>query len=361
MGRVYNFASGPSVLPLAALESAAAELVEYQGKGMSLLEMSHRGKEYMAVHASAIQLTKEILGVPDNFKILFLGGGATMQFAMAPMNLLGAGKSCDFTLTGQWAKKACEDAKKSGKVNVLFDGKANNYMSLPNPATLKISSDATYLHMTSNETIGGIQWPTWPETGQVPIVADMSSDIMSRRLPMEKFGLIYAGAQKNLGPAGVALVIIRQDVLEKCADNLPAYLSYKIHAENDSLYNTPPVFCVYMIEKTLKWLKDLGGLPAAEKLAAERAEIVYAAIDQSNGFYRCPVDPAVRSKMNIVWCLGSEDLEKKFLAEAAKVGLVNLSGHRSVGGCRASLYNAMPVEGARRLSEFMGAFAGKNG
>ena len=361
MSRVYNFSSGPSILPLPVLERAAAELVEYQGKGMSLIEMSHRGKEYTAVHTSAMQLTRELLGVPENFKILFLGGGATMQFGMVPMNLLAGGRSCDFTLTGQWAKKAADDAKKVGKVNAIFDGKADNFMSLPDPKTLKVHADAAYLHMTSNETIGGIQWHSWPDTGAVPIVADMSSDILSRPLPMEKFGLIYAGAQKNLGPAGVALVIIREDILAKCPDSVPAYLSYKVHAENDSLYNTPPVFCIYIIEKVLRWLKDLGGLAAAEKLAAQRSDIVYAAIDQSGGFYRCPVAKPARSKMNIVWCLGTEELEKRFLAGAGKAGLVNLAGHRSVGGCRASLYNAMPVEGARRLAGFMAEFAKKNG
>ncbi len=359
MNRIVNFSAGPSTLPLSALQETAAELPDYRGAGMSLIEMSHRGKQYMAVQSEAAALVKSLLGLSDRFTVLFLGGGATLQFSMVPLNLLGAGKSCDFTLTGAWAGKAFADAAKVGKVNVLFDGKAQNYTTLPDPTTLTVSPDAAYLHMTSNETIGGIQWRDWPDTGAVPIVADMSSDIMSRRLPLEKFGLIYAGAQKNLGPAGLALAIVRDDVLARCSDELPAYLGYKIHAKNDSMYNTPPVFCVYMLGKTLRWLEALGGLDAAEALAEERSGLVYAAIDESNGYYRCPVDPNVRSKMNVVWRLPSETLEKQFVAEAEARGLSGLKGHRSVGGCRASLYNAMPVEGAKALADFMKAFAGR--
>lgn len=359
MNRIFNFSAGPSTLPLPALQEMAAELPDYHGAGMSLIEMSHRGKQYMAVQSEAETLVKSLLGLSDRFTVLFLGGGATLQFSMVPLNLLTPGKSCDFTLTGAWAGKAFADARKVGKVNVLFDGKAQNYTTLPDPSTLTVSPDAAYLHMTSNETIGGIQWRDWPDTGEVPIVADMSSDIMSRRLPLEKFGLIYAGAQKNLGPAGLALAIVRDDVLARCSDELPAYLGYKVHAQNDSMYNTPPVFCVYMLGKTLRWLEALGGLDAAEALAGERSGLVYAAIDESNGYYRCPVDPSVRSKMNVVWRLPSESLEKQFVAEAEARGLSGLKGHRSVGGCRASLYNAMPIEGARALADFMREFAGK--
>jgi len=360
MSRLYNFSAGPSTLPLPVLESAAAEFVEYQGAGMSLIEMSHRGKEYSAVHAEAMALVKELLGLPDNYKVLFLGGGATLQFTMVAMNLLGEGKSCDFTMSGAWAKKALSDAKKVGTVNVVFDGKANDYTTLPDPVELKLDPNAAYLHLTSNETIGGIQWQSWPDTGDVPIVADMSSDIMSRRIPVEKFGLIYAGAQKNLGPAGMALVIIREDILEKCSDDLTAYLSYKIHADKDSMYNTPPVFCIYMVKKVLEWVKELGGLEAMEKRVDERSSIVYGAIGGSDGFYRSPVSADVRSKMNIVWRLPSEDLEKKFIEEAAAQGMSGLKGHRSVGGCRASIYNAMPIKGAKALAELMGEFAKDN-
>ena len=359
MARIFNFSAGPSTLPLPVLEEAAAEFVDYQGAGMSLIEMSHRGKQYDAIHHEAMALVKELLNVPDNYKVLFLGGGATMQFSMIPLNLL-KGKSCDFTLTGTWSKKAYADAKKVGNVNVLFDGKEDNYSTLPDPTTLQVNPDAAYLHMTSNETIGGIEWQDWPDTGDVPIVCDMSSDIMSRPVPVEKFGIIYAGAQKNLGPAGLALTVIRDDIIESCPDDLTAYLSYKIHADKESMYNTPPVFCIYMLGKTLKWIKSLGGMEAIDKLASDRASIVYNAIDGSDGFYRCPVQKNIRSRMNIVWRLPSEDLEKQFISEAAEDGMSGLKGHRSVGGCRASTYNAMPIEGAQKLAGFMAEFAMKN-
>jgi len=349
------------MLPLEVLEETAAELVEYQGKGMSMIEMSHRSKEYDKVHMDVMKAVADLLGLGDGFKVLLLGGGATLQFSMTAMNLLGKGKSCDFTVTGSWAKKALADARKAGAVNVLFDGKEGNYSTLPDPAGLQVSRDAAYLHMTSNETIGGIQWQAWPETGKVPIVCDMSSDIMSRRIPVEKFGIIYAGAQKNLGPSGVTLVIIRSEVLERCSDDLPAYLSYKTHADKDSLYNTPPVFGIYMMGKVLSWVEGRGGLEAMEKLAEERSGLVYDTIDGSGGFYRSPVAKACRSKMNVVWRLPTEDLEKRFIAEAAGQGMLGLKGHRSVGGCRASMYNAMPVEGATALAGFMKDFARKNG
>jgi phosphoserine aminotransferase len=348
MTRAYNFNPGPSMLPLEVLEETAAELVDFQGRGMSMIEMSHRSKEYDKVHR-------------DGFKVLLLGGGATLQFAMTAMNLLGKGRSCDFTVTGSWAKKALADARRAGAVNVLFDGKEDNYASLPDPAALKVSRDAAYLHMTSNETIGGIQWQAWPETGDVPIVCDMSSDIMSRKIPARKFGIIYAGAQKNLGPAGVTMVIIRSDLLERCSDDLPAYLSYKTHADKDSLYNTPPVFGVYMMAKVLDWVGRSGGLEAMEKLSLERSGMVYDVIDGSGGFYRSPVAGSCRSRMNIVWRLPTEDLEKRFIAEAAGQGMLGLKGHRSVGGCRASMYNAMPVQGAEALARFMKDFSKKNG
>ncbi len=361
MSRAYNFYAGPSTLPLPVLEDAAAEFVEYQGKGLSLIETSHRSKEYDAVHTGAVSLVKELMGLSDDYHVLFLGGGATMQFSMVPMNLLSGGKTCDFTLTGTWAKKAYADTQKLGSANVLFDGKDQSYASLPEPASLNVNSDAAYLHMTSNETVGGLQWQSWPETGDVPIVCDMSSDIMSRPVPVEKFGLIYAGAQKNLGPAGAALVIIRQDVLDGCSDDLTAYMSYKVHAAKDGLYNTPPVFTVYMIKKVLEWVKAQGGVEAAQARAIERANVIYGAINDSGGFYTCPVADGCRSIMNLVWRLPNEDLEKKFVAEAAANMMPGLKGHRIVGGCRASMYNAMPIEGAKALADFMGEFAKTNG
>jgi phosphoserine aminotransferase len=361
MNRIFNFSAGPCTLPLPALEEAQAEFLDYHGKGMSIIEMSHRSKEYDAVHAEAMALVRRLYGLPDNYKVLFLGGGATLQFAMVPMNLLGKDQSCDFTVTGSWSKKALADAKKIGSVNVVFDGSESGFMTLPAAAAVNVNPDAAYLHLTSNETIGGVQWPDFPDTGAVPLVCDMSSDFVSRKVPVDKFGLIYAGAQKNAGPAGTSIVIIREDLLARSSEELPAYLSYATHAPKDSMYNTPPVFPIYMLMKTLSWLEKLGGLPAAEKMAAERSGLIYGAIEKDSGFYSCPVDAACRSNMNIVFRLPGEDLEKRFVAEALAVGMSGLKGHRSVGGCRASVYNAMPIEGARALADFMGEFARRNG
>jgi phosphoserine aminotransferase len=361
MSRVFNFSAGPCTLPLPALEEAQAEFVDYQGKGMSLIEMSHRSAEYDAVHAEAMDLVRRLYDLPDGYKVLFLGGGATLQFAMVPLNLMGAGGRCDFTLTGSWSKKAHADAAKVGSVNVLFDGKDDGYMSLPAASSLRADPGAAYLHLTSNETIGGVQWPDFPDPGDVPLVCDMSSDFVSRPLDVSRFGLIYAGAQKNAGPAGTSIVIIREDLIARSPDSLPAYLSYATHAPKDSMYNTPPVFAIYMVMKTLAWLEKEGGLTAAKARADERAALVYGAIEKDGGFYRCPVDPGCRSNMNIVFRLPDEDLEKRFVAEALAAGMSGLKGHRSVGGCRASVYNAMPLAGAQALVDFMGEFARKNG
>ncbi len=361
MSRIFNFSAGPCTLPLPTLEEAQAEFLDFQGNGMSLIEMSHRSAGYDAVHMEAMALVKRLYGLPDNYKVMFLGGGATLQFAMVPMNLMRPDQSCDFTLTGAWAKKAAADAAKVGKVNPVFDGKPENFMTLPEVGSLRANPQAAYFHMTSNETIGGVQWPDFPDTGDVPLVCDMSSDFVSRRIPVEKFGLIYAGAQKNAGPAGVAIVIIREDLLERSSDQLPAYLSYATHAPKDSMYNTPPVFPIYMVMKTLAWLEKQGGLDAATKLANERSGLIYGAIAKGKGFYRCPVNESCRSNMNIVFRLPSEDLEKQFVSEALAAGMSGLKGHRSVGGCRASVYNAMPVAGAKTLADFMGEFARKNG
>lgn len=360
MNRIYNFNAGPSTLPLPVLEQAQKEMVDYRCKGMSLVEMSHRSAEYEEIHYGAMSLLREILGLPENYKVLFIGGGATLQFAMAPMNLLPAGKSCDFTVTGAWSKKAWEDAEKVGRVDVVYDGREGDYLSLPDPSALILNPDAAYLHLTSNETIGGVQWQSFPEAGDVPVVCDMSSDFLSRRLPMEKFGLIYAGAQKNVGPAGATVVLLREDLLESCPSSLPAYLNYRTHSEGDSLYNTPPVFAIYLVKLVLEHLKAEGGLEAAEGLAEERSRIVYEAIE-GGGFYSCPIPPHCRSKMNVVFRLPDKELEKRFIAEATAGGMEGLKGHRSVGGCRASLYNAMPVAGAKALVEFMTQFAARYG
>jgi phosphoserine aminotransferase len=360
VARKFNFYAGPSTLPLSVLEELQSELVDYKGMGLSLVETSHRSKEYDEVHYGAISKVKSLFGLPDNYKVMFIQGGATMQFSMIPMNLLGPGKSCDIINSGAWAKKAIADAKMYGDVRVIYDGKENNFTSLPDPSAVKTSPGAEYLHLTSNETIGGVQWKTFPKT-EAPLVADMSSDIMSRPLPVEQFGMIYAGAQKNLGPAGVTLVIMRDDLIEKANQNLGAYLKYSTHAESDSLYNTPPVFSIYALNKVLGWIEGQGGLAGIEKKNQEKAKVVYDAIESAKGFYKCPVDPAVRSDMNIVFTLANPELDKEFLAGTAERGMLGLKGHRSVGGFRASLYNAMPIEGAQALSQYMAEFAKKNG
>lgn len=361
MSRIFNFNAGPAVLPLAVLERARDELVDFQGRGMSLLEMSHRSKEYEAVHDRAKSLLRELLGMPSNYEILFLGGGATLQFSMVPLNLLAPGKSCDFTLTGAWAKKAHADARKVGRVNVVFDGKADDYRSLPGPLSLKLDPEAAYLHLTSNETIGGVQWHEFPDSGAVPLVCDMSSDFLSRRVPVGRFGLIYAGAQKNVGPAGASVILVREDLLARSPDSLTAYLSYKVHAAENSLYNTPPVFAVYVMGLVLEWVSTAGGLAGMERLADLRAGLLYQAIERSAGFYRCPIPAGCRSKMNVVFRLPSEELEQRFLEKAKGERMQGLKGHRSVGGIRASIYNAMPVEGAQSLAAFMDDFGRKNG
>ncbi|OQY33772.1 MAG: phosphoserine transaminase [Spirochaetaceae bacterium 4572_59] len=360
MNHALNFYAGPSVLPLEVLESLQSEMVNYKGSGLSLVETSHRSAEYDDVHTTALNLMRELFSVPDNYKILFLGGGATLQFSMIPLNFLAGGKSCDFTLTGAWSKKAYSDTCKVGKVNIAFDGKGDNYCSLPDTASLKASAGSEYFHITSNETIGGVQWKNFPDTGDVPIICDMSSDILSRPVPFEKFGMIYAGAQKNLGPSGLAIVIIREDMLNRCPDNITAYLDYRIHAEKDSLYNTPPVFPIYAMSKVLEKVKVDGGLDGVMKRNNEKAGMLYDIIDNSTDFYRNPVEKSVRSEMNVVFTMANEDLEKKFVAEAKAMGMVGLKGHKSVGGCRASIYNSMAVEHVATLGKFMKDFQKNN-
>lgn len=359
MIRPVNFSAGPSMIPLEVLETLSKEMVDYQGTGLSLVEVSHRGKTYDAVHQGAIQLLRELMGIPENYSVLLLGGGATLQFSMLAMNLLKSGAHADYTQSGVWAKKAIAEAKKVAKVNVLWDGAGCDYMSLPSADEITPSSGASYLHITTNETIGGIQWPSFPDSGEVPLVADMSSDILSRPIDVSQFGVIYAGAQKNLAPSGVTLVIMRSDLLERCSDNLGSYLNYSIHAKNNSLYNTPPVFPIWAMKLVLEGLKKRGGVEAVARENEAQAAVLYRAIDESGGFYHCPVDKAVRSRMNIVWRLADESREASFLSEAAEAGLTGLKGHRSVGGCRASLYNAMTMEGVERLTSFMRDFARK--
>lgn len=361
MNRTTNFYAGPSVLPVEVFEQIQAEMIDFQGTGLSLMETSHRSKTYDDVHNGAVNLIRELLSVPENYRILFLGGGATMQFGMIPMNFLGEGESCDFTITGTWSNKALQDAQKFGATNIIFDGTDNKYTKLADATTLKINPDAKYVHMTSNETINGTQWQNWPDTGDVPLVCDMSSDILSRPIPVEKFGLIYAGAQKNLGPSGATIVIIRDDMVAGCPDSNPAYFNYKTHAAKNSLYNTPPVFPIYAMQLVLARMKALGGLPAMVEHNDKKAGLLYATIENSGGFYRCPVDPAYRSKMNVPFRLPSEALEATFIAEATAERMVGLKGHRSLGGCRASIYNSMTVAGVQKLTDFMQEFLRKNG
>jgi phosphoserine aminotransferase len=360
MARIYNFSAGPSTLPLPVLEQVQKDIVDYQGAGLSLIEASHRGPHYSEVHEAAGAAMRKLLDLPENYHVLWLQGGATMQFAMIPMNLLQGGKKADYTVTGSWSKKAVADAKKLGDIVLAYDGSQENFTTLPAARDVGVRDDAVYLHLTSNETIGGVQWHEWPDV-DAPLVCDMSSDFLSRRVPLEKFGIIYAGAQKNLAPAGVTVVIMRDDVLERCADDLPAYLAYKIHAPKDSLYNTPPVFPIWVSRLVLDYLNENGGLEWAAGLAEERSSLLYGMMGKHSGFYSCPVAPHCRSKMNVVWRLPDEDLEKQFIAEAKAQGMDGLKGHRSVGGCRASIYNAMPVEGAKALADFMDEFARKHG
>ena len=359
--RKLNFSAGPCMIPLDVLEEIKENIVDYKGNGISLIEASHRHKYYDDVHNEAINLMKELLEIPEGYSVLFLGGGATLTFAMIPMNFLPDGKSADYAVSGAWANKALADAKKLGKTNVIFDGKDSGYTTLPDPYSVKPSEDSAYLHITSNETIGGLQWKNWPETGNVPLIADMSSDIMSRKIPVKKFAMIYGGVQKNLGPAGAAFMIIRDDLLERSSDDLPAYLNFKLHASKKAMYNTPPVFSIWTVKLFLEWVKKNGGVAEMQRRADEKSSILYRTIDESSGFYTSPVDPAFRSTMNVVFRLGSEDLEKEFLAESEKEGMMFLKGHRSVGGCRASIYNAMPVEMVQTLSDFMKDFISRKG
>jgi phosphoserine aminotransferase len=361
MSRPVNFSAGPSMIPVEALESLAEDMVDYKGTGLSLVEVSHRGPVYDEVHQETISLIKELMGVPEGYSVLFVGGGATLQFSMLPMNLLLPGGGADYINSGAWAKKAIDEVKKVGKVNVIYDGSADKYMSLPDPSSVKATPGASYLHLTSNETIGGIQWKAFPDTGNVPLVADMSSDILSRPVDVSKFGVIYAGAQKNMGPSGVTVIIIRDDLLERSSDTLGSYLSYKVHAKANSLYNTPPVFPIWGIRLVLEGVKARGGAAAVAKDNETQAAELYRAIDESGGYYTCPVATGVRSSMNVVWRLADEDKEAVFIKEASAAGLIGLKGHRSVGGCRASIYNAMTMDGVERLTSFMADFAERHG
>ncbi len=361
MKRAYNFNAGPSALPLPVLQKAQAELVDFRGAGMSLLEMSHRGKEYDAVHNETITLLKELMAIPADYDVLFLQGGASLQFAMVPMNSLPPGGQAGYILTGGWAEKAYSEAKQFGQAFEAASTKDDGYRHIPAAGDISIPPGAAYIHLTSNNTLYGTQWPSFPDTGAVPLIADMSSDILARPVDIGRFALIYAGAQKNLGPAGVTLVIVRRGFLERANSGVPTMLSYATHAKNNSLYNTPPTFGVYIMNLVLGWIKEQGGVDAIHKRNIAKAGHIYGAIDNSGGFYRGHARPDSRSLMNITFRLASEELEKKFLDEAKKAGFVGLAGHRSVGGCRASAYNAVPEETCRALAQFMIDFQKTNG
>ncbi len=358
---IYNFSAGPAVLPKEVLQQAQAEMLDWQGSGMSVMEMSHRGKEFMAIAADAEADLRELLGIPANYKVLFLQGGASQQFAMVPMNLLRGKTSADYVLTGEWSKKAIAEAKKFGTVNVVASGADNHFSAIPAFAAWKCDPNAAYLHYTPNETIGGVEFNWLPECGDVPLVADMSSNILSRPVDVTKFGLIYAGAQKNIGPAGLTIVIVRDDLIGQVVAGTPTMLDYQTHAENESMYNTPPTYGIYIAGLVFQMLKRNGGLAAMEKTNIAKAELLYDAIDASNGFYHCPVAASDRSRMNVPFTLRDATLDGVFLKQADAQGLLQLKGHRSVGGMRASIYNAMPLTGVQALVGFMQEFSRKNG
>lgn len=360
--RVHNFNAGPSILPIPVLEKAQEEMLSFQGCGMSVMEMSHRSKEFESIIQTAEADMRELLGIPANYKIMFLQGGATLQFAMLPMNLRPAGTSADYIVTGSWSKTSLKESSKLGATKVAFTSEADNFNRLPADSELKLDPNAAYVHFCHNETIHGVEFKTEPKLlDGVPMICDMSSDFLSHPVDISKYAMVYAGAQKNAGPAGVTIVIIRDDMLARVPEKLPVMLDYKILAESGSLHNTPPCFSIYMVGLVLKWLKEIGGLPAIHKINLEKAGLIYDAIDNSGGYYRGHAVKEARSIMNVPFRMQSEELEELFVKEAKKAELIGLKGHRSVGGLRASIYNALPVESARALVDFMADFKAKHG
>ena len=353
--RIYNFGAGPAAMPVEVLERARGELVNWHEAGMSVMEMSHRGKEFVAIAADAERDLRKLLSIPAGYKVIFLQGGATLQFSAVPMNLLRGRKLADYVNTGEWSKKAISEAKKFCEVNVAASSADRNFTYVPRQETWKLSRDAAYVHICTNETIGGVEFHWTPDTGEVPLVADMSSHILSRPVDVSRFGLIYAGAQKNIGPAGLVVVIAREDLLGQALADTPNVIDYKLQSEADSMLNTPPTFSVYLAGLTFQWILERGGLAGMEKVNIEKAKLLYGYID-SQDFYSNPVAPADRSRMNVPFRLRDEKLDAEFLAGAEARGLSQLKGHRSVGGMRASIYNAMPLEGVRALVAYMEEF-----
>jgi phosphoserine aminotransferase len=361
MARVFNFSAGPAVLPQAVLQQARDELLDWHGSGMSVMEMSHRGKEFMGIAAKAEADLRELMHIPANYKVLFLQGGATAQFAMVPMNLLRGKKSADYVNTGEWSKKAIKEAKLYGAVNVAASSESTGFTTVPPQQNWKLDPGAAYVHYTPNETIGGVEFSFVPDTGNVPLVADMSSTILSRPTDVTRFGLIYAGAQKNIGPAGLTIVIVRDDLIGQVLPGTPSMFDYKIYVDNDSMYNTPPTYAWYMAGLVFEWLKKNGGLKAMAETNQRKAGKLYAAIDASGGYYRNPVERPSRSWMNVAFTLKDDKLDEPFLKGAKAAGLLQLKGHRSVGGMRASIYNAMPESGIDALVSYMQDFMKHNG
>ncbi len=358
---VYNFNAGPAILPAAVLEQAQNELRDYKGTGISILETSHRSKEYEAINSSAEQRFKQLLGLGDGYRVLFMQGGASSQFAFVPLNFLGPNAVADYILTGTWSVKAHAEAAKIGSATIAASTKADNFNRIPRGDEVTLSPDAAYVHITTNNTIFGTQWHTTPAVGDRPLVADMSSDILSRPLPADKYALIYAGAQKNLGPAGLTVVLIREDWMAQANPELPTMFKYATYAANNSLYNTPPAYAVYMLDLVLQWIEGQGGLEGMAKHNERKAGIIYSTIDESQGFYRGHALPDSRSLMNITFRLPTPELEQQFVADAKQQGMIGLKGHRSVGGIRASVYNAMPIAGAEALASFMRDWAAQHG
>ena len=360
MARVFNFSAGPAVLPEPVLAQAAEEMLDWHGSGMSVMEMSHRGKEFISIHATAEADLRELLAIPKNYKVLFLQGGAAAQFATIPMNLLRGKPGADYVNTGQWSKKAISEAKKYCKVNVAASSEGTSFTHVPPQSEWKLDPDAAYVHITTNETIGGVEFHWTPDTGEVPLVADASSHILSRPMDVTRYGLIYAGAQKNIGPAGLVIVIVREDLIGHAAAITPSVFDFKVQAESDSMYNTPPTYGIYVAGLVFQWLKKLGGLTKMEEQNVRKAALVYDYLDQTE-FYHSPVAKADRSRMNIPFTLRNDALDKGFLADAEAQGLTQLKGHRSVGGMRASIYNAMPMAGVEALVQFLREFERKHG
>ena len=359
MERVYNFSAGPSMLPVEVLEKAGAEMLCYQDSGMSVMEMSHRSPVYEKIIADAEALFRQVMQIPDNYKVLFLQGGASTQFAAVPLNLLSGSGKADYILSGQFSTKAYKEAQKYGDVQAVASSKEANFAYVPKTDKTSFRPDADYVHICFNNTIYGTKFPYIPDTGDIPLVADMSSCILSEPFDVSKFGVIYAGAQKNMAPAGLTVVIIREDLLGKASAQTPSMLDYKLMADNGSMYNTPPCWCIYVAKLVYEWILSIGGLEEMKKRNEKKAKLLYDYLD-SQSYYTAPVEKESRSMMNVTFVTGDADLDKKFASEAAKAGLVNLKGHRSVGGMRASIYNAMPYEGVEKLVAFMQYFANAN-